>query len=38
MAVRTEAIEEATKLAVDVSKLLAGLVRALRGKGKAQGK
>jgi four helix bundle protein len=31
---RTEAIEAATKLAV----LLAGLVRALRGKGKAQGK
>jgi four helix bundle protein len=31
---RTEAIEAALKLAVEVSRLLAGLVRALRGKGK----
>jgi four helix bundle protein len=34
---RTAAIEAALKLAVDVSRLLAGLVRALRGKGKAKG-
>ena len=31
---RTAAIEAALKLAVDVSRLLAGLVRALRGKNK----
>jgi four helix bundle protein len=34
---RTAAIEAALKLAVEVSRLLAGLVRALRGKGKAKG-
>jgi four helix bundle protein len=34
---RTAAIEAALKLAVEVSRLLAGLVRALRGKGKATG-
>jgi four helix bundle protein len=33
---RTEAIESALKLAIEVSRLLAGLVRALRGKGKGK--